>query len=512
MADVEEGPAGSVSEPLDLVRLLLDEVVFVKLRGDRELKGRLYAYDSHMNLVLGDVVETIYIIDEDDEDEDIKSTYPSSHLHTISDPALRVSRLTHLTQEASNRVRPVKSLSRLSLRVYPTIHSPQTWLTQILSKPTTAAPTVHSKLPTNTMSVFNQGHNDLGYFEQYLVRDGSTYRFLRSDIAADTGTRLHKKTIGSVSFRNGNEILMTAASGYVDNGATGNNRCLNTQKWNTLALRHIAKQINFEFNGFVRDTGHEPMAEEMKGRYYAGHVEVQLASWYVMHLLRTQLGENGADEELVPKIGQLKQAQLGDKRIWIAPNDALVLSYKKKTPAPTHPAYMGSSSPEADTSAYWEESPSRQLRAPTRKVPVIKRTIETKSSPLWKDIGDGIFMNNKSLRVMPANPEVTVKHESPTIPATSLPSTPPNQNQITDGELFARSAFRATRRILDSVEDVEYHVLNKKRPLSDQPNYTLKAKKPKTCLQKFRHEQQTRDEDESVFRGKFAILGPKATP
>ena len=43
MADVEEGPAaGSVAEPLDLVRLLLDEVVFVKLRGDRELKGRLH--------------------------------------------------------------------------------------------------------------------------------------------------------------------------------------------------------------------------------------------------------------------------------------------------------------------------------------------------------------------------------------------------------------------------------------------------------------------------------------
>lgn len=42
MADVEESPASSVSEPLDLVRLLLDEVVFVKLRGDRELKGRLY--------------------------------------------------------------------------------------------------------------------------------------------------------------------------------------------------------------------------------------------------------------------------------------------------------------------------------------------------------------------------------------------------------------------------------------------------------------------------------------
>jgi hypothetical protein len=32
----------SVSEPLDLVRLSLDETVFVKLRGDRELKGRLH--------------------------------------------------------------------------------------------------------------------------------------------------------------------------------------------------------------------------------------------------------------------------------------------------------------------------------------------------------------------------------------------------------------------------------------------------------------------------------------
>ena len=42
MADVEDGASGPVSEPLDLVRLSLDEIVFVKLRGDRELKGRLH--------------------------------------------------------------------------------------------------------------------------------------------------------------------------------------------------------------------------------------------------------------------------------------------------------------------------------------------------------------------------------------------------------------------------------------------------------------------------------------
>ncbi|KAI1114626.1 hypothetical protein F5Y14DRAFT_414000 [Nemania sp. NC0429] len=80
MADVDESPASSVSEPLDLVRLLLDEVVFVKLRGDRELKGRLYAYDSHMNLVLGDVVETIYVVEEDDEEDDVKTTTKKSEM------------------------------------------------------------------------------------------------------------------------------------------------------------------------------------------------------------------------------------------------------------------------------------------------------------------------------------------------------------------------------------------------------------------------------------------------
>ena len=42
MTDVDEGPSGPVSEPLDLVRLSLDEIVFVKLRGDRELRGRLH--------------------------------------------------------------------------------------------------------------------------------------------------------------------------------------------------------------------------------------------------------------------------------------------------------------------------------------------------------------------------------------------------------------------------------------------------------------------------------------
>lgn len=33
---------GVVKEPMDLIRLSLDEKVYVKLRGDRELRGRMH--------------------------------------------------------------------------------------------------------------------------------------------------------------------------------------------------------------------------------------------------------------------------------------------------------------------------------------------------------------------------------------------------------------------------------------------------------------------------------------
>eukprot|EP00906_Rhabdomonas_costata_P003557 RCo005416 len=56
----------SVDEPLDLIRLSLDERIYVKLRGDRELRGQLHAYDQHLNMVLGNVEETltVTVVDE----------------------------------------------------------------------------------------------------------------------------------------------------------------------------------------------------------------------------------------------------------------------------------------------------------------------------------------------------------------------------------------------------------------------------------------------------------------
>ncbi|EDN95733.1 hypothetical protein SS1G_11612 [Sclerotinia sclerotiorum 1980 UF-70] len=58
MADIDDGTSAP-AEPLDL------------------------AYDSHCNLVLGDVVETIYVVEEgeeDDEEEIIKTVVKKSEM------------------------------------------------------------------------------------------------------------------------------------------------------------------------------------------------------------------------------------------------------------------------------------------------------------------------------------------------------------------------------------------------------------------------------------------------
>ncbi|CAN8006655.1 unnamed protein product [Ixodes pacificus] len=65
--DGEQAPTTAVEEPLDLVRLSLDEKIYVKMRNERELRGRLHAYDQHLNMILGDVEETVTSVEIDEE-------------------------------------------------------------------------------------------------------------------------------------------------------------------------------------------------------------------------------------------------------------------------------------------------------------------------------------------------------------------------------------------------------------------------------------------------------------
>ena len=60
----------AISSPLDLIRLSIDERVYIKCRGSRELRGKLHAYDQHLNLILGDVEETVTVTEVDEETEE----------------------------------------------------------------------------------------------------------------------------------------------------------------------------------------------------------------------------------------------------------------------------------------------------------------------------------------------------------------------------------------------------------------------------------------------------------
>ena len=63
-SDKEDGITGKVNEK-----------VVVKCRGDRELRGRLHAFDNHLNMVLGEVEETVYTREIDEEtDEEINTS------------------------------------------------------------------------------------------------------------------------------------------------------------------------------------------------------------------------------------------------------------------------------------------------------------------------------------------------------------------------------------------------------------------------------------------------------
>lgn len=54
-------------EPLDIIKHSLNQKIYIKLRNDRELTGKLNAYDQHLNMILEDVEETHTSVEVDEE-------------------------------------------------------------------------------------------------------------------------------------------------------------------------------------------------------------------------------------------------------------------------------------------------------------------------------------------------------------------------------------------------------------------------------------------------------------
>lgn len=61
----------TLSEPFDLIRLCLNERIWLRMRNNREVSGILHGYDQHLNMILSDVDEitTVYTVDQETFEE-----------------------------------------------------------------------------------------------------------------------------------------------------------------------------------------------------------------------------------------------------------------------------------------------------------------------------------------------------------------------------------------------------------------------------------------------------------
>ncbi|RLN56656.1 hypothetical protein BBJ29_001047 [Phytophthora kernoviae] len=100
----------SIDEPLDLIKLSVAERIYVKCRGDRELRGVLQAYDQHLNMVLSDVEETITVQELDPETyeelikqskRNIEMLFVRGDVVILVAPPLRTARCSNSRMEAA---------------------------------------------------------------------------------------------------------------------------------------------------------------------------------------------------------------------------------------------------------------------------------------------------------------------------------------------------------------------------------------------------------------------------
>ncbi|KAI3320376.1 hypothetical protein HD806DRAFT_547282 [Xylariaceae sp. AK1471] len=80
-------------------------------------------------------------------------------------------------------------------------------------------------------------------------------------------------------------------------------------------IDHLAKQLDFKFPKTNRDNARAPVLDEHRGRAHAGHVEILLACWFVVKILRDHFNlVNEPEEILIPQLRRLRDTNLGDKR------------------------------------------------------------------------------------------------------------------------------------------------------------------------------------------------------
>lgn len=156
---------------------------------------------------------------------------------------------------------------------------------------------------------------DIGFPDYRLAKQGRDIVVYAPVLRVKTDITLDRnKTIGVITAKGDGNVLMAAHSGFRIAGDR-DEKCLDTNKWNYIALHHIAALLKFHFPGNRHDNGNKPVEDEHRGRAHAGHVEVLLAAWYALELTKKSSGNQDADLEwLLTQLHTLKRATLGHAR------------------------------------------------------------------------------------------------------------------------------------------------------------------------------------------------------
>ncbi|RYP93429.1 hypothetical protein DL770_000472 [Monosporascus sp. CRB-9-2] len=125
-----------------------------------------------------------------------------------------------------------------------------------------------------------------------------------------------EKTIGGVMVGGRNSVLKFAVSGFKGRSTQQDPQVLDRKFWNRIALTKVARIINFRFHGNLHDNGARRPLPHHIGRVQAGHVEVQLATYYVIEMgdRNAQRKPGGETWSTMHKLRALRSAHLGEER------------------------------------------------------------------------------------------------------------------------------------------------------------------------------------------------------
>eukprot|EP00438_Fugacium_kawagutii_P003340 Skav206167 [mRNA] locus=scaffold1545:303704:318481:- [translate_table: standard] len=216
----------SIEEPLDMIRQNLDERIFVKCRGDREIRGRLHAYDQHLNMVLSEVEEISYVREEV-PGKDINIERQTGHLYTEEDTLHLLVPVHKTDQQGSLTVRSLRCACRIKKFSLCPYHCGSRHLARVRLHPNFSGPSSFPLVPTD---------------------DGSTpskhemTQMMRRTIAL-TGTSLTRPDdTGAERQRYGGHTLRVSGAQWLSRCGLGISQIQLLGRWSSSAVERYVQQ------------------------------------------------------------------------------------------------------------------------------------------------------------------------------------------------------------------------------------------------------------------------------